>query len=360
MPLHTDNRLFDPNTLHRDILDPRIVKNLVFDGGTDFKGAKETLMANFRFKELLSATDRARSNIARLTSVSREELACVLFDILGQILKRYSCKYDYTEVASVFAPEQAVDGMIISCMSCTASLGSLLYCFGFDPAKLYKQVSNMSNNNAVKVLIKQTLDPATVKGYQGRNTAVAYDAATMAPIKDEVTNGFKLQSSPNGAQTVKMVPRDPFLNHYTLFVDDGFVFPHFDALLGARYKTGQGDAFSGYQRWHTGGFQYRGQEVEVFKHGENEKARLYSVPDNLTFTNADYITAHAKYSSKGLKLWIVIDAEDWLPVQRVRPAAPPAWVPGVLGRAKPAVVIGAARANSVTHPPSIHQLFNLA
>ncbi len=380
MSLPTTNTLFAKDAFDTDFANvPRIVKRLVFENGLNLYGSEGLLLESFRFQQLLSDTQKKQA-LFNKTRLSKEGLACLLFDVLNQILRKLNFKYSYGQNHSVFSDGGASENMELSCMGCTGSFAGLLYNFGFEPGTMYAHVSNPTNNDALKVSMKQTLSPDAVKGFRGSNPDVAYNADAMAPTHDELSNGFKLQTLLSGGHAVKMVPRDPFLNHYTLFVDAGFAFPYFDPLIGARYKGGQGDAFNGYQRWHTGGFTYNHETVEVFKHTENDQLRLYSVPGGIDFaTNPDFAKAKIKYLPEGLKIWILIDTDDWMQntatTTRHRSGNAPApalaaQVPRVNsvvqmgGHRTPAQVGGhraaPARQSTVAHPPNITQLYGLA
>jgi hypothetical protein len=361
MPVSVQNLSFEREVFDLDITSPTVVIQLM--RAANLHGLDGVIWDSFLYSEKLP-DDLKRQALLNQTKLSRESLACLLFDVFMQILKKLKFKYSYTQNMSVFSTDFAVEGTEISCLGCTRSFAGLLYNFGFKPQTLKFQKSNPADNDNIKIVMKPTI-LNTVQGYDGQSLSTKYDVNQCPPTGQELSNGFKLQQSANGSFALEMAPRDPFLNHFCVFVDDGFQYPYFDPLTGGRYQNGQTDLFAAYQRWNVGDLMYGSQSVMVFQHTDDPKSRLYSIPDpaNADFDrNPQFTAAKIKYKSENLKLWMLIDPEDWL--QSTVPLAGRHRANAMVGGA-PSLVMPRQRANAMTgqmlaqHPPKILNLFHL-
>lgn len=355
MPLPAENVAFSNEVFDSSVTEPKVVHRLVNE--SNLYGLEGAIWERFRYPKLLNE-DQTKKALLNKTRLQPEELACLLFDVQMQILRRLKFKYSYTQNMSVFSTDLAVVGTDLSCLGCTRSFAGLLYSFGFDPKVLKCQKSNPQDNDAVKVVMKPDF-PDTIQGFHGATVQVQYDYDTMSPTTEELSNGFKPISLLTGGFAVKMTPRDPFLNHFCVFVDSGFRFPYFDPLTGARYPNGQGDLFAAYQRWSVGDVMCGAEKVMVYCQNDQMQSRLYSIPKNLNFDgNPDFVQARHKYSTEMLQLWLLIDPADWMAQAEAitRPRAMAATEPPSLQR---------QRANATTetmlkqHPPLIRKLFRL-
>jgi hypothetical protein len=322
LPLATLDMPKDADRYWTVMADPHLVRKLVSD--SDLRGCGGALWRAFRYPDQLTLAQKAQAALY-LSKLTRAQMAGVLFDVLLQILRRLGARYDSFANMPLFMPGAiGKDGSLdISCKGCTLSFAGLLYAFGFHPDQLKAHVSNVTTDPTVKVAMRPRSSWGDVRA---SNSGVSYDYDVSAPIHEELTNGFKLLSYPGDLFDVAMVPRDPFNNHYCLYVQEpGLDYAYFDPLTGARYRSGQDDLFGGYKQWTGHGLKYGGAEVEVFRHIDDPLSRLYRVPDKLDFPgNSDFGRARAKYAAMDGDLWLLIDADDWgpqLPVQRRRGAA---------------------------------------
>ena len=357
MSLPVENVAFSNEVFDSSVTEPAVVHRLVSE--SNLYGHEGSVWERFRYSKLLNE-DQTRKALLNKTRLQPEELACLLFDVQMQVLRRLKFKYSYTNNMSVFSTDMAKVGTDLSCLGCTRSFAGLLYSFGFEPKVLKCQKSNPTDNDAVKVVMKPAF-PDIIQGFHGSAVVVPYDYDTMSPTIDELSNGFKPVSLFTGGFAVKMTPRDPFLNHFCVYVDAGFRNPYFDPLTGARYPNGQGDLFAAYQRWSVGDVMCGAENVMVYCQNDQIQSRLYSIPKSINFDgNPDFTLARNKYSSEMLQLWLLIDPADWTAqseaITRPRADAMSATGPPALQRPRANAMTGTMLAQ---HPPIIRNLFRL-
>jgi hypothetical protein len=309
MPLPVEYDDVDADTFDTSITDPRIIHQLVSQ--SNLRGADGAVWAAFRRQDLLSSQQKSQAWF-HWRRLSQEELACLLFDVQLQILRRYNFKYSYMANFPVFMEGLDLKKLELSCLGCARSFAGLLHAFGFAPNQLKYQKSNPKDNPTIKIVIRAAAT-GDVRGAAGPAVGAAYDMDRGAPTRaDELSNGFKLTHT-DGRFTVAMVSRDPFLNHYCVFVDAGFTFPYFDPLTGGRYKNGQKDLFAAYQRWDRNGLRFRGEEVPTYCSQESYQTRIYRVPPGLCLHGSpDMLAARQKYDKELGDLWFIVDPADWL------------------------------------------------
>jgi hypothetical protein len=316
MPLPVKTEPLQRSEFDRDMIDAELMARLVSQ--CDLRGYDAPLWAYFRYPNLLTSAARSKASLTGLRP-SREQLACVLFDVQLQVLRGIGFRYGYTANKSLWLPGEAAKSMELSCLGLTRSFAALLYAFGFKPEELYAHKSNPTDDVNVKLAMREAFDAADVQGADGAKVTAPYDPATSPPTADELSNGFKLVRSGPGLFAVGMVPRDPFLNHYCVYVEAGFTFPYFDPLSGGRYKNGQGDLFAAYNASTGPEMTYQGEKVKVYA-GDDPRARLYKVPAKMDFPGSvDFARARKKYDHEIQGLWLVIDPEDWTAQAAPRP-----------------------------------------
>lgn len=319
----------------RSVCDPLKVIEIVSSCNT--YGKEDALWGSFRLLNALPPS-RKRAFVPTQATLAREERACLLFDIMMQYLKREKFVYTYTSGGGGLFGSSPIDNGAINCKDCATSFASLLYAFGFDPANLFWNLSNPDDSRDIKVMAKpelETLD-GTIMGYKGSDISIAPDAPKMpgVPLVNGRSNAFRLKYQKTSVMT-DPCDRDPFLNHFVVFVDGlNFNFPYFDALTGRRYKNGQQDLFTMYHHNPAGDLHYwhgNNESVQMYAREESPDARLYTVPQSMSFQEAAFQQAKLIFKDQGL--FFVIDPPDWhlKPVTPARPQTPPQTRPMMMG-----------------------------
>jgi hypothetical protein len=353
MPLTTGTIAISESFLkEKDACDPKLVLDIV--SSCNLFGQDGAVWKRFRFPNILP--ERYHGAIwTNKIALSEEELACLLFDVMMQYMTRKKLVYVYTSAGGLFGADPNDNGKI-NCKDCATSFATLLYAFGFDACNLVYNHSNPEDRSTIKIMAKTAAEvgQGTVQGYSGAVVEVDVDAASMPgiPLADSISNAFKPKYQ-GASPAVEMCDRDPFLNHFVLYVSGlGFSFPYFDPLLGRRYKNGQEDLFTAYYRNAGGDLQYRyggNETVQMFARLDQPNARLYSVPAKMSFREPSFQKAKARYIDQGL--FLVIDQADWQlqPTKAPMDGRPRANVDAPL----PAMMSGRGRSNQITtfsHP----------
>jgi hypothetical protein len=335
----------------RSICDPKKVIEIV--SGSFLYGKQDALWQAFRFKDALSTIQRQTLLRTSSVTLTPEERACLLFDVMMQHIANEKLVYTYTSGGGGLFGSDPIDNGKINCKDCATSFASLLYAFNFYPANLFWNLSNPDDSRDIKVMAKPDVEThaATIKGYKGFDPNVPPDAANMAgvPLVNDLSNAFRLKYQ-RASVITEPCDRDPFLNHFVLLVSGlGFSFPYFDALAGRRYKNGQDDLFTMYHRNPAGDLHYshgNREPVQMYAREEFPDARLYTVPHSMTFNDATFQQAKLSYADQGL--FFVIDPPDWhakpITLAQARVPAPQPLAP------PPPLVIGHQRLNTFSHP----------